>query len=91
MEGANHLLIIDYANIPTWTDHGKVVRGGLWSLGPNGATRGAATPPLGPLGSIFGVSTPLDLLSGSMWVPNKDEAIWFGFSLILLSFGPCVA
>jgi hypothetical protein len=43
------------------------------TMGPNGATRGAAT--LGPLGSILDGLTPLDLLSGSMWVPGKDEVI----------------
>ena len=88
MERAKPPPHIDYADIFTWTNHGKAVRGGMWSLGLNGAIGDAATHQLGPLGPIFGGWSPLDLLSGSRWVLGKDYTIWFGFSLLLLSFGP---
>jgi len=84
-------LSIEFTAFPTWTVLGEVVWTDPWSLGPNGATRGVPAPPLGLLGPIFSGSTPLGLLSGSMWVPRNDEPIWFGFSLILLLFGPYFA
>jgi len=90
MEGTNRLHI-KFADITSWTDHGKEVRGSLPKMGQIGPDGDAAAPPVTLNRPIFGWSTPLVLLSGSMWVLEKDEAICFGFSLILLSFGPYLA
>ena len=55
--------------------HGKAIKGSLPKMGrfvPGGGA-GAAAPRVSPNSPIFGGSTPLDLLSGSMWVLCKDE------------------
>jgi hypothetical protein len=53
----------------------EAVRANRPKFRPNGATRGAAAPLLGPNWPIFGGLTPLDLLSEPMWCLCRDKVI----------------